>query len=286
MSLYKRSKVIRSPKYIEKKRKIKILLSVLFPISILSVLSALILFIRSDFFIIDQINISGSSDTNKVLNEVNNLISGNYIKILPKSNIVIFPKQDIASTTKSLFKEIETISIHRSGISSISIDIKEKTPIAILCDGFEGDNDIKCFLIDFDGFAYKQVQNTNYSNLNKYYTTALTDSDILGKKFLEPSKLKEFDDFIKGISKIGIIPMGILINDGGQYEMYIEDTLHQTKNASSTPVTIYMNDKISLSKILYNFQVFWKNYQNTVKNSKPFDYIDMRFGNTVFYATK
>jgi hypothetical protein len=68
--------------------------------------------------------------------------------------------------------------------------------------------------------------------------------------------------------------------------MYIEDTLHQTKNASSTPVTIYMNDKISLSKILYNFQVFWKNYQNTVKNSKPFDYIDMRFGNTVFYATK
>jgi hypothetical protein len=211
---------------------------------------------------------------------------GNYIKILPKSNIVIFPKQDIASTTKSLFKEIETISIHRSGISSISIDIKEKTPIAILCDGFEGDNDIKCFLIDFDGFAYKQVQNTNYSNLNKYYTTALTDSDILGKKFLEPSKLKEFDDFIKGISKIGIIPMGILINDGGQYEMYIEDTLHQTKNASSTPVTIYMNDKISLSKILYNFQVFWKNYQNTVKNSKPFDYIDMRFGNTVFYATK
>jgi hypothetical protein len=47
-----------------------------------------------------------------------------------------------------------------------------------------------------------------------------------------------------------------------------------------------MNDKISLSKILYNFQVFWKNYQNTVKNSKPFDYIDMRFGNTVFYATK
>lgn len=286
MSLYKRSKVIRSPKYIEKKRKIKILLSVLFPISILSVLSALILFIRSDFFSIDQINISGSSDTNKVLNEVNNLISGNYIKILPKSNIVIFPKQDIASTTKSLFKEIETISIHRSGISSISIDIKEKTPIAILCDGFEGDNDIKCFLIDFDGFAYKQVQNTNYNNLNKYYTTALTDSDILGKKFLEPSKLKEFDDFIKGISKIGIIPMGILINDGGQYEMYIEDTLHQTKNASSTPVTIYMNDKISLSKILYNFQVFWKNYQNTVKNSKPFDYIDMRFGNTVFYATK
>jgi hypothetical protein len=102
MSLYKRSKVIRSPKYIEKKRKIKILLSVLFPISILSVLSALILFIRSDFFIIDQINISGSSDTNKVLNEVNNLISGNYIKILPKSNIVIFPKQDIASTTKFL----------------------------------------------------------------------------------------------------------------------------------------------------------------------------------------
>lgn len=286
MSLYKRSKVIRSPKYIEKKRKIKILLSILFPISILSVLSALILFIRSDFFSIDKINISGSSDTNKVLNEVNNLISGNYIKILPKSNIVIFPKQDISSTTKSLFKEIETISIHRSGISSISIDIKEKTPVAILCDGFEGDNDIKCFLIDFDGFAYKQVQNTNYSNLNKYYTTALTDSDILGKKFLEPSKLKEFDDFIKGISKIGIIPMGILINDGGQYEMYIEDTLHQTKNASSTPVTIYMNDKISLSKILYNFQVFWKNYQNTVKNSKPFDYIDMRFGNTVFYATK
>lgn len=286
MSLYKRSKVIRSPKYIEKKRKIKILLSILFPISILSVLSALILFIRSDFFSIGEINISGSSDSEKVLSEVRNTISGNYIKILPKSNIVIFPKQDIASTTKSLFKEIETISINRSGISSISIDIKEKLPIAILCDGFEGDNDIKCFLIDFDGFAYKQVQNTNYSNLNKYYSTALSDSDILGKKFLEPSKLKEFDDFIKGISKIGIIPMGILINDGGQYEMYIEDTLHQTKNASSTPVTIYMNDKISLSKILYNFQVFWKNYQNTVKNSKPFDYIDMRFGNTVFYATK
>jgi hypothetical protein len=47
-----------------------------------------------------------------------------------------------------------------------------------------------------------------------------------------------------------------------------------------------MDDKNSLTKILSNFQLFWKNYKNSNNKNEEFDYIDMRFGNTVFYATK
>lgn len=285
MSIYKRTKSIRSPKYIEKKRKNRIVLSILLPITTLSILSAFILLIRSQLFRIDNISIVGVED-NGLSSNVIETISGDYLKIIPKDSTIVLPKNEIIKNLKNSFKNIENIEINRKNLNNIIINIKSKDLVAILCDGFEGDTDQKCYSIDNEGNIFSEYSgDLNNPDIDKYYTSSTTDSGIIGTKFISKEKLAEFNVFFKGLSKIGITPLGILINEGGQYEVYIRDK-NFDKIGSTSSITVYMDNKNPLSKILSNFQLFWKNYKNSNSKNEEFDYIDMRFGNTVFYATK
>jgi len=74
---------------------------------------------------------------------------------------------------------------------------------------------------------------------------------------------------------IGISPDGLLIKEGGEYELYASTTV------------IYFNDTGSISGELNNLAAFWTNMTSTARTSgKPspsFDYIDLRYGNNVVY---
>lgn len=285
MSIYKRTKSIRSPKYIEKKRKTRIALSILLPITTLSILSAFILLIRSQIFRINNVIINGVQD-NGLSSNVIETLNGDYFKIIPKDSTIVLPKGEIIKNLKNSFKNIENIEIDRKSLNNIIINIKSKDLVAILCDGFEGDTDQKCYSIDEQGNIFAEYDGElNNPDIDKFYTSSTTDSGIIGTKFTSKEKLVEFNNFFNGLTKIGITPLGMLINDGGQYEVYIKDKSFD-KMSSSSSITVYMDDKNSLTKILNNFQLFWKNYKNSSNKNEEFDYIDMRFGNTVFYATK
>jgi cell division septal protein FtsQ len=284
MSIYKRTKSIRSPKYLEKKRKTRLILSILIPIASLSIISAFILLLRLQWFRVYEVSIVGIKD-NGLSSNVIQTMNGSYFKLIPKDSSIILPKSEIIKNLKNSFKNIENIDISRQGLNKIIINIKSKDLVAILCDGFEGDTDQKCYSIDEEGNIFSEYDgDLNNPDLDKYYTSSTTDNGIIGTKFVSKQRLIEFNNFFKGLSSIGISPLGILINDGGQYELYIKDK--SLDKVSSSSITVYMDDKNSLTKILSNFQLFWKNYKNSNNKNEEFDYIDMRFGNTVFYATK
>jgi hypothetical protein len=81
--------------------------------------------------------------------------------------------------------------------------------------------------------------------------------------------------FYDGARTIGISPDGLLIKEGGEYELYASTTV------------IYFNDTGSISGELNNLAAFWTNMTSTARTSgKPspsFDYIDLRYGNNVVY---
>ena len=108
----RRSRISHSPKQVQKKRKKLIIISLLYLLCFISYLFAIFLLFRLDFMQIDSINIKGVTKMNTIEIEENiklNL-SDYYFKIIPKSNILFYPKSKIEADLLDSYKKIDSLN--------------------------------------------------------------------------------------------------------------------------------------------------------------------------------
>ncbi len=275
-----RSRILQSAKYLEQKRKKNIIAVSLISISIIIIILLIIFIFRLDSLKIKKIEFSGvmSAEINNLKSVVQGSIDGNYIGIVPRSNILFYSKDKIKTNLIESFKMIDTIDIKSTGLSAILISIKERKPKAIICDGFKDDistisDDVKCYKIDEDGYIYGE---TNISDTDEYlhfYTTS--DSNIkIGESFIDSEKIKGISQLTQDIQALGIKIKGILLTDDGSYELYFI-------NSDQSTTVVYFDDKVPFSKTSSNFTTFWQ-----ASKGKSFEYINLKFGNNIFYTDK
>jgi hypothetical protein len=278
-----------SPKYAEKKRKKILGLLILFLLCITAVLVTFIFLMRSSFLQINTVSIEGSTLVPKEAIEAKALsaLSGNYFKVIPLSNIIFFPKSKIKKILSDNFKDIKDFSIFRSGLSSITISIAERVPIAIVCSGFRDETSSgDCYWSDARGYVFGSVDPsaTSFSDTTyDHYYVPTDKGDITpGKNFLEEKRFKDLENFTHGAEKGGLNPLAILIGDSGEYEMYMKNKIGDSE------MTVYFDDRRPFDSTLSNLLTFWQNTFDTRKaTSTPvFDYINLRFGNTIYYSTQ
>ncbi|HEY4503709.1 MAG TPA: hypothetical protein VJJ28_01205 [Candidatus Paceibacterota bacterium] len=256
---------------------------------------------RLSFFNIKNIVIDGiiTVSTNDIEEKVLAGLQGQYFSIIPKSNIFLYPKKHIERLITDSFKEIDYVYMKRKDISSLNISIKERMPSAIVCSGFYTDNSSgegnSCYFSDKNAYLYSKVPSSQTSSqLKKYNYYYISDDEneiTTGMTFVNKERFEALQDFIDGALRGGIFPLGILIGDEGEYEMYMENKTNRNSNISSEElpeVTVYFDDKWSFDFTLSNLLTFWKNTIDKSKNSNipVFDYINLRFGNTIYYSTQ
>jgi hypothetical protein len=207
-------------------------------------------------------------------------ISGSYAGLFSKSNAFIYPKGAIAAAAKHSSPRIADVIVKRDGLHSLTIAVSEKAPSAITCSGLPDFDDsgtlVKdeakrddCFFTDESGYIFMRASGSDLTSYTIYYVPALPD-DPTGLQATSTEKFKALQDFLKGVKANGMEPQGLLIKEGGEYEMYIS-------NHGGTAI-VYFNDAASLEKELANLSAFWgKNKRSS------FEYIDVRYGSNVFY---
>jgi hypothetical protein len=92
----------------------------------------------------------------------------------------------------------------------------------------------------------------------------------------------QFQKFMAMIQKEHISIVGLLIGEKNQYELYI-------KNKDDTETVVYFDNRTPLEKTASNLILFWNDSMLKKKNATTtpiFDYINLRFGNNIFYVTK
>ncbi len=206
------------------------------------------------------------------------------------------------------FMEIDTVSVRRSGFRELTISVEERLPVAVVCSGFredisqnktQGDSPVNCYFSDKHGYIFRSMasSSTQFSpsisrdSYTHYYVPTDKEDSLLGATFIEEKRFQELEKFVKGARLGGLFPLGILIGQNGEYEMYMKN-----KKVDSE-ITVYFDDKAPFGNTLSNLLTFWQNLlQNARQNSKSattpiittqaFDYIDLRFGNAVYYIAQ
>jgi cell division septal protein FtsQ len=204
--------------------------------------------------------------------EVNNVIQKELNKkilwLIPRSNIFLF-------SSKKIEREIMqnpafiSVKINKDFFNTISIIITEQEKHALYC---TNESNTLCYFVNPEGMLYSQTQSISDSEILIY----VLDKELQNKDFIiNTETYKHISNFIKSVKQLDIQIQKMFIFSDGVIEF---ETNTQTRIRTS----IFDNFENNFISFVALFE------QNILQKDKMFEiqYIDLRFGNKVFYKNK
>ncbi len=263
----KRKDILASSRRLKRKR---FLLKAAFAVGVFLVLFAVV---SAMFYIpalrIKNIEIRGNSTlgNGEITSAVSGFLREKYFLIIPKDNILIFPKEEISVELMKKFDRIEKIKVIGVFPDSISINITERNPTALFC----GKNfprsltsgELVCFFVDENGMVFEKAPLFSDNVYVKFYN---------GKKdgLKKINKFKDLMKFIEAALNGGVKIRKIVLEKEGLKKIYTSEGWYIMLNEGDNFQTAFENLKLALEEKIKD-------------NRKYLEYIDLRFGNKLFY---
>ncbi len=285
--------VLSSPRLSElKRKKRKILKRKIFFLvfSFILILIGLSFLSKLEKINIDNIQISGNKmvETKMIEEVVKEKLAGYYFGIFPKTNFIIYPQHKIEAELKNKFKRIKDVFVNDRNIKTLEIYISEYEGKYLWC-GITPpelvDNNQKCYFMAEEGYIFDEAPYFSGEVYLKFYGLvypAQTDNPS-GSYFFQPNFIKLIS-LKETLEKTGIKPVVFYIQNDGDIKMFLSSSSMSQKG----PEIIFKTDA-DFEKVAENLQ--------TILTTEPFKsdfrnkyssllYIDLRFGNKVYYKFK
>jgi hypothetical protein len=279
--------------YLRKKRKKRIIrysTSIFFVLLIIGIFSYISH--RKEFRIV-KVELSGGILVTQDEVSIKSLeyMRGSYFLLFPKDNAFWYPKSELENYLKESFKRIDAINIKRKDFNIISIEISERKPFAMWCDTppieevslvgevymEDGSQTENCYFIDQNSTIFAKAPHFSGDAYFKYYGFSMRDNPIGLEYIPSASKFAEISNFVEAIKKLSIRPLYLVAKENDQFSIVL---LGGGK--------IYFDTKEPLSKTAENLSILLtsNDLSTSTTGILPVDYIDLRFGNKLFYKLK
>ncbi len=229
---------------------------------------------------IEQITVSGNKiiDSDVIITEVQAQISGKYLFVFPKSNFALYPKGKIKKDLSVKFPRLDDISLNVQNFKELQIEVSEREGKYTWC----GDalptigtrpEDTKCHFMDSAGVVFDEAP---YFSGDVYFRFYGKYNDTL--YFNKLINLKE------NIERMGLRPSSLVAKADNDMEMY----LSSGKLPPDAPKIVFKSDS-DFDKLAENLQaaISTEPLLSQLKNEyAALEYIDLRFGNKVYYRFK
>ena len=285
----------QSPRLREKKRKQRKIQIILGSIIFIILFVGFVYLSNSDSLRIQRIIVNdlNFSDRNEIENIIKEQIEGRYFGLFLKSNIFIFPRAKIERKIKTTYSSISYINIDAKGLHTISLEIEEFQPSAKWCDvpvtpalnpNHVNDENIsaipqtlnsysgQCYLMTSDGMIFAKDNNLEGDFIK---TFGFITSDPLRQKYSDSKTFRDLIDFVKLLRRLNIEANEVWTTDGEVYAVVTKEK-----------VKIYIDGEDDIVSVFNNLQTVIERDAINKAQFANIDYIDLRFGNRVFYKLK
>lgn len=256
-------------------------------LGIFVLLALIIVFFYIPKFRIKNISVEGSkilakNDLNK---EAVEFLKGKFFGILPYDNIFLIPKKPLTNFLYSRFPLIKKITINRKFPQGLFIATEERKPEALWCRedteasealfplevGFS-QAPIECAFMAEDGFIFQLAPFFTGDIFLKFFDQRKTPASV-GKSVMDAAGFNKLISFIGKLKEKDFSIADIILKDGDIYEIVLQEGWRIILNNANDPDITSANLELVLGE--------------TVKEKRPkLDYIDIRFGNKIFYKLK
>ncbi|MHB1316709.1 MAG: cell division protein FtsQ/DivIB [Minisyncoccota bacterium] len=263
----------------EKRKKYLIKLSIFFFV-LLFVFGLSIYLSRLKSIQIDTVSVSGATIISPEIleGEVKGLITDKYFWLFPKTNVFIYPQKNIEQSLLKKFPRIQSISSSILDNHIISVNVTEREPFALWCDTVPTSSTVsQCYFLDKNGFVFDHAPQFSGNAYFKYYGFLPYEAPVGSYYISSTTRFHELSDFVESVKKLDITPLYIIAKDQDDFELFIFGG-----------GKILINTQESFAKLSERLSALLKT-QNLVPRKGGellVEYIDLRFGNKMFYKPK
>ncbi|MFZ2484398.1 MAG: hypothetical protein WAX80_02865 [Minisyncoccia bacterium] len=209
MKIVSKGRVLNSAEFYKKKQRRKYVYISLLLIGCLLFISFLVYISRLGRFQITEVVVSGENiiDRDLIISAVKRSLSGHYLWLIPKSNVLLYPKD---ATIDNLFKEFprfKSVGLDLNGLNIITVTVEERTPFALYCI-----NAPECYFLDEDGLIFAIAP--SFSGAVYFiYTTEEPLENPMGKSLLVSDQFRALSKFIESLTPFGVHPIALGISN-------------------------------------------------------------------------
>lgn len=253
---------------------------IIFSVFMVGGLSAFIWLSYRPQFEITRVTVSG---TNAVtMGEIESL-TRHYLTtavwgVLPASNTFLFPSRGLTSALLKKFKTLSAISADRAGLTTLAIRVKERLPEFLWCREDAAVGPETCYDMDGGGFIFASAPTIQNPAHLKFYGFFDAGSDPLGAVYLGPERFQEVSDFLAALRGIDFLPTALKRSAEGEYRVSLK-----------RGTDLLLDERGDLSRALSNLSSLLDDVELAAlfaRDPLPFEYIDLRLPNKVFYRRR
>lgn len=252
-------------------------------------------FLNASFVRITNIEISGTDvlPVSTVKEAVEHSMEGNYVHLFSKNSIFLYPKAGIAQDLRRLFPTLKTVSVNAKDFHTVAVVVSERTPAALWCpstssdptggtqdttleiDSSDATVSYDCALLDEDGLAYANAPQYSGKVYQQYFGTLPLGP--LPKQFLKPEQFRSLSALAKEFEKklAPDVLDAITVDDNNDVHLSF-DGAYEVLFALEEDTGVLF-DRFSLTLTAAPF---------TEHKLSDFMYVDLRFGDKVYYKLK
>jgi cell division septal protein FtsQ len=264
---------LKATKLHQRRRRARIIKTSFFVASILLMFGITVWVSRLPLFALTSVEVTGNAgiDSQDIETVVQKHLAGAYASVYAKSNKFLYPKDDIVAELRAAFPSIETLHVDTKG-NTVDIVLSERKPSYVWCKGkprLEGE---QCYFMDASGYLFSQGPQVS-GNAYLTFFGLLTDENPIGKTFLNTQEIEGITTIKSTLDKNNISVMAVNAEDNEVREIYLSE---------GGKILFRANQDISI--IASSIELLKKktkllNYTST----STLEYIDLRFGNKVYY---
>jgi len=244
---------------------------------------------------INTVVVSGNKivDESRVSKIINEELAGYYFWVFPKKNFVIYPKKVITKRLISEIKRLEGAELNVTDTKVLEVSVTERKAVYTWCGEDLGFYDIedsindevkKCYFMDEEGYVFDNAPYFSGAVYFKFFGLLENPSiGPLGQSYA-PEHMTSILTFLDEIESMNLQPTSLFIKKDGEIDLYLKSSVfNQDMNK------IMINTDSDFQKAAENL--------NAAVNTEPLKldlkeryeellYVDLRFGNKIYYKFK
>lgn len=267
MRLVGSKRAVRTPEFHKRQERRRKFNLVVYGIIVVVLLISPVFILRSSKQLVSQIDVvSGTTSGVALKSLVERDISGSYFGLFPKRSAFLVPKETIVADVLKAFPQLASATVSRNGLNALKLETVERTPSALYCSD-------KCYFVDETGFIFDEAPSFTPGVYSVFRSNPVLDNPV-GQTLLTAEELKTLESFYTNLPRLSITPLYIQLSST-EVRIYVDGGAYLVWNRDQAPTDVFSN----LETVLANKVI-------KLADLSTLEYIDLRFGEKVFYRFK
>lgn len=224
--------------------------------------------------VVEGNEVTSDSELEKIVRQN---LSGSYFALFPRTNILLYPKKAIEQAIEKEVARVSSASVVLKDGGLLSLIVKEREPSALWCEGEYDANDpvpSPCYFIDNDGLIYGLAPVFTGNVYLRFW--GIHGGNPTGLQLLELAAYREMAYLLETLPKFSLEPTDVVFNNQNA-----DVTVHLKGEAR-----LLFTRKQSLGEVLENLDSVLSSEPLGGREALELDYIDLRFGNKIYFRLK